>query len=167
MADVLMNFTPEFARGIYSDSRGWWIPRRSIPNGVYRPGALVYDKCVPSYAGASRVYIYERKPIDRITGWFEVADVAMAETPTMLWGICGGRFVLLGRDQFDAYFAGCMLPSAYKIGRLKVFRRDWAPLSVIGLDRAPTNYRYLTPAQAETLDRFFGPIGDRYKGGRK
>ena len=134
---VLISIKPRYAKKIWSGEKRYEF-RRAIP-----------QEHVPL---ATRFYVYESAPAMRIVGYFVVDRVLGGESLWTLWDATRD-YAGIGFEEFCRYFEGAPMKRALHIpfAQKLLFPRE---LWEIGLKRAPQNYLYLTPEQAQKLESF-------------
>ena len=132
---ILISIKPRYASKIWSGEKRYEF-RRVIPR-----------ERVPL---ATRYYVYESAPVKRIVGYFVVDAIHTRECLMTLWDETRD-YAGLGVHEYVRYFSGAKRPFAMHIPFVKklLFSRE---LWEIGLKRAPQNYLYLTPEQAQKLE---------------
>jgi predicted transcriptional regulator len=101
----------------------------------------------PIVRDISHVVMYATRPVKKVVGWFEVADVERA-SPQLLWrrhGTTSG----LSRREFFAYFEGADQGTAIQIGRVVAFDVPLG-LSDFGSPAAPQNTRYISAGKSSS-----------------
>jgi predicted transcriptional regulator len=96
----------------------------------------------------SHVVIYASTPVQRVVGWFRVANVD-AGTPADLWSRHeqhGG----IAADAYRAYYGDCDSAVAIGVADVTVLCEP-IPLSALGVS-APQSFCYLTPKQVGLLN---------------
>lgn len=132
---VLISIKPRYAKKIWSREKRYEF-RRAVPK-----------ERVPL---KTRFYVYESAPVKRVVGYFVVDVIHSRECLMTLWDETKD-FAGIGRLEYVRYFSGAKRPFALHIPFVKklLFSRE---LCEIGLKRAPQNYLYLTPEQAQKLE---------------
>ncbi len=92
---------------------------------------------------ATHVLIYETAPVQRVTGFFEVAGVDEAD-PQAIWE----RYEAVGgidHAAFRNYFAGRRRAIAIRIGRVVALRQQVRLASFEPAPVVPQSFRYVSP----------------------
>ena len=98
------------------------------------------------------IAIYASAPIQRIVAVARVSDVIAAK-PTSLWDYCKKRGGGLSRSELFAYMNGKPKGFAILLSGVTTFHQGIVPSSVIEGFSPPQSFRYMTPAEARTLER--------------
>ena len=98
-----------------------------------------YRKSVAKQEIAS-ILIYETRPTMKVVAEVEIVSV-MSLSPESLWSLTGNES---GVDKgfFDNYFKGRNVAYAYKLGKVKVFKKPRS-LDFYGVKNAPQSFVYL------------------------
>ena len=98
-----------------------------------------YRKSVAKQEIAS-ILIYETRPTMKVVAEVEIVSV-MSLSPESLWSLTGNES---GVDKgfFDNYFKGRNVAYAYKLGKVKVFKKPRS-LNFYGVKNAPQSFVYL------------------------
>jgi predicted transcriptional regulator len=102
-------------------------------------------------ASVSHVLIYETAPVQRVTGFFEVAAVIEA-APQAIWQ----RFApVAGIDHaaFSSYFAGRRIATAIEVGRVVSLSQHVSLTSFEPKPVVPQSFRYVAPTWLERVTR--------------
>lgn len=84
--------------------------------------------------------IYETNPTMKVVAEVEVKGT-LTGAPDELWQkTC--NFSGITKEYFDAYFMGRKIAHAYKLGKIKIFKKSKS-LSEYGIDSAPQSFIYV------------------------
>jgi predicted transcriptional regulator len=98
------------------------------------------------------IAIYASAPIRKIVGVAQVSDVISAK-PTSLWEYCKKRGGGLSRSELFAYMNGKPTGFAILLKDVTKLHQGIVPSSVIEGFSPPQSFRYMTPAEAQKLER--------------
>ena len=122
--NVILSIRPNFCKMIFSGQKKY-----------------EYRKRVFTRSDVDKVYIYATKPICRIVGYFTIAAM-IEDSPNNMWKMTHEGSGIT-KEYFDAYFSGCDMAHAIKIGEVVKFGTPIDPKKVIKNFTAPQNYRYV------------------------
>ncbi len=88
----------------------------------------------------SSIIIYETSPIKQVVAEAEIKEVLMM-SPEELWKQTKD-FSGITKEYFDEYFAGREVAYAYKLGRVKIYKKPKSLLD-FGIKAAPQSFVYL------------------------
>ena len=120
MEDIVISIRSEFAEKIYSKEKKYELRKR-----------------VPNIALGARCWIYEPKPIGKITGFFEF-DGCVCIDKIWLWDKYGSQFGI-DYERYCEYYSGQEMACAWKVSNPTRI----APLllSEFGISHAPQSYQ--------------------------
>ena len=122
--NVILSIRPTFGQSIFEGKK------------VYE-----YRKKVFKRTDIDKVYIYASKPICKIVGYFTISAM-IEDSPNNMWKMTHEGSGIT-KEYFDAYFSGCDMAHAIKIGEVIKFDTPIDPKSVLKDFHAPQNYRYV------------------------
>lgn len=126
------------------------LPIRPVYVSRMREGRKLVElrKAFPLGKAVDRVFVYASSPVQRICGFFVPREI-VSLPPDELWERTKA-FSCVGKDFFDAYFAG-------RTSGIGIFFDRFTPLAPVPIaavmPRAPQNYAWLAPEQARVLTR--------------
>ena len=88
----------------------------------------------------SSLLIYETTPIMKVVAEVDVLDI-IAASPADLWNQTNAASGI-SKDFFDDYFKGRDVAYAYKLGKIKVFKKPKS-LRDYGIKQAPQSFLYI------------------------
>jgi predicted transcriptional regulator len=91
------------------------------------------------------VLIYCTKPVGKLVGEFDIADI-LRDKPDRLWRRTR-RGSGISKQYFDNYFTGLDQGFAIKIGEVRVFAEHIHPTMLIKNFTPPQSYRYISHAR--------------------
>jgi predicted transcriptional regulator len=94
------------------------------------------------------VLVYSTRPVGKLVGEFEVAEILQA-SPSDLWKETHLGAGITERYFFD-YFDGCKLAFAIKIGNVRRFRRSINPRDLIADFSPPQSFMYVREGSLES-----------------
>lgn len=100
-----------------------------------------YRKRVFKRNDIDKVYVYASKPICKVIGYFTIDEV-IKDTPSNIW-LNTHKEGGITKEYFDAYFNGCDIAHAIKIGELVKLDKPINPKEVLDNFIAPQNFMYL------------------------
>jgi predicted transcriptional regulator len=111
-------------------------------------GFLPCVSCAFSSSGAFRpnaryVTVYATAPVQKVVGWFEIAEIA-SDSPDRLWARFGHEGQVAKQD-FERYYQRCDAGAAIRVRKVVALRN---PVTLSELDEAmtaPQSYRYVSP----------------------
>lgn len=121
---VILSIRPKFCHAIFDG------------NKVYE-----YRKRVFTRSDVEKVYIYATKPICSIVGYFTV-DHLIEGSPYNVWEMTHEGSGI-NKEYFDAYFKGCDIARAIKIGEVVKLDYPIDPKKAIKDFHAPQNFMYV------------------------
>ena len=122
MCKILLSINPEHVENILSGEKQYEFRKIKCKEKV--------DKIV----------IYSTSPIMKVVGEADVLDV-IVDSPELVWGVTA-EFSGITRQFFDAYYKNHDVAVAYKLGRVKKYKRP-KELSAFGVTCAPQSFIYI------------------------
>jgi predicted transcriptional regulator len=95
------------------------------------------------------VMIYCTRPIGKLVGEFDIADI-LEDDPATLWQLteCGSG---ISKEYFDEYFKGRDQAFALKIGEVRQYKQHVAPSDLMANFTPPQSYMYVGGSRYERL----------------
>lgn len=121
---VLLSIKPEYAEKILAGEK-----------------QFEFRKQVPKAGTVKTIVIYATKPVGKVVGEFDVAEV-LAHSPSDLWGLTS-EFAGISRKFFNEYFRGRATGYAFKVHRARRYKRPKNLADVIQSSVAPQSFCYL------------------------
>lgn len=121
---VLLSIKPEYAE--------------KILDGVKH---FEFRKAVFKNPSVKTVVIYATKPVGKVVGEFDVAEV-LSECPKTLWARTAGS-AGISRRFFDEYFAGRTTAYAIKVQNVRRYRKPMDLRALVESGTAPQSFCYL------------------------
>lgn len=119
---ILISIHPEYVEKIISGEKKY----------EYRTKAAKKD--------VDKIIIYETAPVKKVVAEAEILDVLVMK-PGELWELTKAQAGTT-KSFFMSYFKGRDVAYAYKLGKVRVYRRPM-DLSAFGLKSAPQSFVYL------------------------
>ena len=116
---IIISINPEYVEKIISGEKKY----------EYRTKAAKKD--------VDKIIIYETTPVKKVVAEVEVLEVLIMK-PSELWELTKNQAGTT-KSFFMSYFKGRDVAYAYKLGRVKVYKRPME-LSVFGLKSAPQSF---------------------------
>ena len=120
---IIISIKPEYVEKIISGEKKY----------EYRTKAAKKD--------VDKIIIYETTPVKKVVAEAEILDVLVMK-PGELWELTKDKAGTT-KSFFMSYFKGKKVAYAYKLGKVKVYRRP-IELSAFGLKSAPQSFVYLS-----------------------
>lgn len=120
---IIISIKPEYVEKIISGEKKY----------EYRTKAAKKD--------VDKIIIYETTPVRKVVAEAEILDVLIMR-PSELWELTKDHAGTT-KSFFMSYFKGKEVAYAYKLGKVKVYRRPME-LSAFGLKSAPQSFVYLS-----------------------
>lgn len=128
---MLLSVKPRFAKAILDGAKHVEL-RRVLPSEEIR-----------------QVVLYSTSPEQAVVGWFDVERIEVG-SPGSLWQRFGA-VSSLSKEEFDAYFTGCVQGVAIVVGDTSELEPP-LPLQVLGAVRPPQSFSYLPDEVLELLE---------------
>ncbi|ATB41351.1 hypothetical protein CYFUS_006816 [Cystobacter fuscus] len=129
---VLLSIKPEYAEKILDGEKQFEFRKAVFKNPTVKT-----------------VVIYATKPVGKVVGEFDIAEV-LSERPSTLWARTA-KLAGISRRFFDEYFEGRSTAYAIKVQRVRRYRKPLELRSLIKSGVAPQSFCYL-PARARDRD---------------
>jgi predicted transcriptional regulator len=126
---VLLSIRPEHVENIRSGIKTFEFRRRMFARRDVRT-----------------VMIYCTRPVGRLVGEFDIADI-LEDEPEALWASTA-KGSGISKDYFDAYFEGRPRGFALQIGSLRLYDEPICPSEWFDNFTPPQSYMYVQPAAA-------------------
>ncbi len=120
---IILSINPEYVEKIISGKKKY----------EYRTKAAKKD--------VDKIIIYETTPVKKVVAEAEILDVLIMK-PNELWELTKAQAGTT-KSFFMSYFKGKKVAYAYKLGKVRVYRRPME-LSAFGLKSAPQSFVYLS-----------------------
>lgn len=128
MNEILISIHTEFAKKIYTGEKRFELRKRA-----------------PNMTPGTRCWIYEPKPVGKVTGYFYY-DGYLDGDKDMLWQQLH-EHLGISKEQYYAYYKNQQHVYAWQISNQH--RAKPRPLSDFGTRHAPQSYQRLLPSQKE------------------
>ena len=103
----------------------------------------------PAGARGKKIFVYASSPEQKIGGFFEAADIVRLPLSSLWKATC--RVSCLSPEAFDTYYQGTAKGAAIFFNRFISFEQP-CPLSMLGMQRPPQSYVYISAQQAQLLE---------------
>lgn len=100
-----------------------------------------FRKSIPRNPSVRTVVIYATKPVGKIVGEFDIADI-LSEHPTDLWALTA-EFAGVSRRFFKSYFSGKDTGYAIKVRKARRYKHPRDLKSVVRSGIAPQSFCYV------------------------
>jgi predicted transcriptional regulator len=143
---IILSIKPKYAEMIYNGSKKYEFRKRLYPQHVSNCG-------VPFTRG--RIYLYESKPVQKITGFIKVdnyvADIVKTPRDELWAHVKNGAGIT--KDEFDKYFKDAEMATAWHIKSYHKFKYPVKPEELFWNSwAAPQFYVFITDGLADQLD---------------
>lgn len=131
---ILLSIKPEFAERILSGEKRY-----------------EFRKALFKRPDVSTIVIYATRPVGRIVGEFDIADV-LTDAPETLWKKTA-HAAGISKDFFDSYFEGRKRGYAIAVGDVRRFGDPIRPETLIDDFTPPQSYQYISDTFGRVVER--------------
>ena len=128
---VLLSIKPEYAEKILDGEKHFEFRKAVFKNPM-----------------VTTVVIYATKPVGKVVGEFDIAEV-LSERPSTLWARTA-KMAGITRRFFDKYFAGRATAYAIKVKNVRRYQKPLALQSLLKSGVAPQSFCYLPARERVT-----------------